>query len=141
MKTLEQVNREMKQAGVNITSRTFWRYVEMGLVPEGRKFEGMGNIFFFEDYVPERIVQIQILKKRLGMPLHIIRKSLLFLTEDQPWNKTVVRKQPSGVEMIFWWTGIMARLRLLDKPKLEPVDFQDLFKPVKQMFEAFGVRE
>lgn len=138
--TLEQVRRETRKMGVNITPRTFWRYIELGLLPRGQKYPGQGNVFFFPEDTPQRIVQIQTLKKELGIPLHVIRKSLLFLLEDQPWDKTVIRRQPSGLDLIVWFAGVIARLRLVHKQKLERDDCAALFARVKPMFEAFGVK-
>lgn len=137
--TLEQVRREARQRGAAITPRTFWRYVELGLLPQGQRYPGMGNIFYFPDDTPERIVQIQSLKKGLGIPIHLIQKSLLYLIEDEPWGATLVRKQPSASDLIVWWAGVMARLGLVQKPKLEDEDFIALFAKVKPMFEAFGI--
>ena len=139
MLTLEEVGRETRKMGVAVTPRTFWRYIELGLLPEGQKFPGMGNLFYFPDETPTWLVQIQTLKKDLGIPLRVIKKSLLYLLEDEPWNKTLARKQPSALDLIVWWAGQMARLRLLRKPSVDHSDLVALFGRVKGMFEAFGV--
>ena len=138
-KTLEQVRDEVREMGVAVTPRTFWRYIEMGLLPQGEKYPGMGNIFYFSDDTPERVMRIQTLKKNLGIPLRLIKKSLLYLLEDQPWDMTLARKQPSAPDLIVWWAGQMAGLRLLRKPSLDQGDLVTLFQRVKGMFEAFGV--
>jgi hypothetical protein len=138
MATLEQVRNEARRMGAPITPRTFWRYVELRLLPQGQKYPGMGNVFYFPDDTPERIVQIQTLKKGLGIPLHRIQKSLLYWTEDQPWDKTVVKRLPSAFDLMVWWAGVMARLRIVNKPTLEEEDFPALFARLKPMFEAFG---
>jgi hypothetical protein len=139
MLTLEQVRHETRQMGAPITARTFWRYVELRLLHQGEKYPGMGNVFYFPDDTPERIVQIHTLKKGLGIPLHRIQKSLLYLTEDQPWDKTVVKRLPSAFDLIVWWAGVMARQRLVNKPTLEEGDFTVLFARLRPLFEAFGV--
>lgn len=140
-KTLEQVRNEVREMGVPVTQRTFWRYIEMGLLPQGEKYPGMGNIFYFSDDTPERVMRIQMLKKDLGISLRLIKKSLLYLLEDQPWDMTLARKQPSAPDLIVWWAGQMARLRLLRKPSLDQGDLVALFGRVKGMFEAFGVEQ
>ena len=141
MLTLDQIRRKAKESGAPITQATFWRLVEAGLLPQGERHPGLGNVFYFPDDTADRIASIQTLRKKLGVPVKVIQKFHFYLFEDQPWDETVVRKQPSAVELILWWTGIMTRLRLLDKPKLERRDFHALFPRVKQMFEAFEVNE
>src|SRR5438552_920524 len=96
MLTLEQIRQEAKNLGVDVTPRTFWRYVEMGLVPQGQRFSGQGNILYFAEDIPQRIVQIQTLKQDLGIPIHLIQRSLLYLLEDEPWSRTDIRKPPSA---------------------------------------------
>jgi DNA-binding transcriptional MerR regulator len=111
----------------------------MGLLPQGEKYPGMGNIFYFSDDTAERLMRIQSLKKDLGIPLRVIKKCLLYLLEDQPWDVTLARKQPSALDLTVWWAGQMATLRLLRKPSVDQSDLVTLFGRVKAMFEAFGV--
>lgn len=139
MLTLEQVRHETRKAGVNVTPRTLWRYIELGLLPEGQRYPGMGNVFYFPDDTPARLVQIQTLKKDLGIPLRLIRKSLLYLLHERPWDVTPERKPVSGRDLIVWFAGVMARLGLVQKSRLETEDFDALRKPVIEMFAAFGV--
>ena len=139
MLTLEQVRQESKKKGTTVTPRSFWRYIELGLIPEGQRYPGMGNVFYFPDDTPARIAQIQTLKKDLGIPLRVIRKSLLYLLDEHPWKATVVRKQPSGIDLLVWFGGTMARLGLVKKTQLEKKDFEALSKEVTKMFVAFGV--
>ncbi len=138
MLTLEQVQNETRKLGAPITPRTFWRYIELGLLPEGQKYSGMGNIFYFPDDIPERIAQIHALKIGLGIPLHRIQKSLFYLTEDQPWDKTPLRLLPSAFDLIVWWAGVMARLRLVNKPRLAEEDLPVLFERLTEMYEGLG---
>jgi hypothetical protein len=141
MLTLEQVRGKTGEMGVNITPRTFWRYVELGLIAQGEKHPGMGNVFYFADDTPARIVQIQTLKNDLGIPLRLIRKSLLFVLEDRPWDKSLVRKVPSGVDLIVWWAGLITRLGLVHKPKIQEADFHALLEKLKPLFDSFLVRD
>lgn len=141
MLTLDQVRHETRDLGVDITPRTFWRYVELGLLPEGMRFAGQGNIFFFPEDTPQRIAQIQTLKQELGIPIHLIQKSLLYLLEDEPWSKTVIRKPPSARDLVVWLAGVMANMHLVHKPSLERGDLTALLERLKTLFEKLGVRE
>ena len=139
MLTLEQVRAETRKAGVDVTPRTLWRYIELGLLPEGQRYPGMGNVFYFPDDTPARLIQIQTLKKDLGIPLRLIRKSLLYLLEERPWDITPERKPVSGRDLIVWFAGVMVRLGFVQKSRLEERDFRALVKPVMEMFGAFGL--
>jgi hypothetical protein len=141
MLTLEQIQHETKKMGVSITPRSFWRYIELGLLPQGEKYPGQGNVFFFPDYVPERIFRIQTLKRDLGIHLRHIQNSLLYLVEDEPWDKTVVRTKPTGVDLLVWWAALLARLRLFRKPRSEQDDLNALYTEAMQMFSSFGVAQ
>lgn len=141
MLTLAQIRQEARDLGAEVTPRTFWRYVEMGLLPQGQGFPGQGNIFFFPEDTPQRIAQIQTLKQDLGIPIHLIQKSLLYLFEDEPWSKTVVRKPPSAPDLIVWLAGVMANMHMVHKRGLDHEDLTALFVRLKTMFGKLGVVE
>src|ERR1700730_13702076 len=105
--------------GVDFAPRTFWKHVDMGLLPEGRRLTGQGNVLLFPDDTPERIAQLYTLNKDLGFPLHLVRRTLLYLLADKPWEKAVVPKPPSGAEFVVWMAGFMASQKLVKKPRLE----------------------
>jgi hypothetical protein len=76
--------------GVDFAPRTFWKYVDMKLIPQGRKLPGQGNLFFFPSDTPERIAQLSSLNKDLGFPLGLLQRTLRYLLTSEPWATTVV---------------------------------------------------
>jgi hypothetical protein len=139
MLTLEEILHKLRGMGVEFAPRTFWKYVDMGLLQEGRKLPGRGNVFFFPEDTPERIRQLYTLNKDVGFPLQLLRQTLLFLLVDKPWDKNVVPKSPSGTEFLVWLAGFMANQQLLNKPNLEQKDFEELNERLRGLFKTFGV--
>ena len=137
--TLEEILKKLRDMGVDFAPRTFWKYVGMGLLPEGRKLPGQGNLFFFPEDTPERIAQLYTLNKDLGFPLHLLQRTLIYLLADKPWTTTAIPKPPSGTEFIVWMAGFMANQNLLNKAGLEPVDLALINERLHGMFEGFGV--
>ncbi len=116
--TLEQILRRLDDKGVEFAPRTFWKYVELGLLDKGRKLPGEGNLFFFPNDTPERIAQLSALNKDLGFTLDLLQRSLKYLVAEEPWATSVVPNAPSGTEFVVWLAGFMANQKLLDKPSL-----------------------
>ncbi len=141
MLTLKQILDRLGDMGVDFAPRTFWKYVEMGLLPEGRKLPGQGNVLLFPEDTPERIAQLYTLNKDLGFPLHLLQRTLLYLLADKPWEKTAVPKSPSGTEFIVWLAGFMANQKQLSKPRLEQEDLASINERLQGLFAQFGVGE
>jgi hypothetical protein len=126
--------------GVEFAPRTFWKYVDMGLLPEGRKLPGQGNLFFFPSDTPERIAQLSSLNKDIGFPLSLLQRTLRYLLTDEPWATPALPQPPSGTEFIVWLAGFMANQKLLTKSNLEQADLAEISKRLQGLFETFGVR-
>jgi hypothetical protein len=141
MLTLKEVLDKLGDMGVDFAPRTFWKYVNMGLLPDGRKLPGQGNLFFFPEDTPERIAQLYTLNKDLGFPLHLLQGTLLYLLADKPWDKTAVPEPPSGTEFIVWLSGFMANQELLSKSTLEREDLASINERLQGLFAQFGVGE
>src|SRR5262245_28873060 len=141
MLTLEQVRKEAREMGAEVMPRTFWRYVEIGLLPPGRRVPGQGNVLFFQDDTPKRIAQIQTLTQSLGLPIQILQNSLFYLLEDEPWSKTVIRKAPTAADLIVWLAGVMSNMQLFQRSGLDQEDLSALFLRLKRMFGKLGVAE
>jgi len=141
MLTLDEVQERTKKAGVPIADRTFWKYVRLGLLPNGETVPGTGHKRFFPDDIPDRIVQLNWLNKDVGIPLPVLRKSLLYLREGEHWHFSVIRQKPSPLDLIVSWAGIMANMHLVHKPNLDHEDLTVLLQRLKTMFEKLGVRE
>src|ERR1700733_6761405 len=106
MLTLDEVQDRTRQAGVPIADRTFWSYVRLGLLPNGETIPGTGHKRFFEDDVPDRIIQLHWLNKDVGIPLSVLRQSLLYLREGEHWESAVMRQAPSPLDLIVSWAGV-----------------------------------
>jgi hypothetical protein len=137
--TLDQILRRLKDKGVDFAPRTFWKYVDLGLLPEGRKLPGQGNLFFFPSDTPERIAQLSSLNKDLGFPLSLLQRTLRYLLTDEPWTTPALPHPPSGTEFIVWLAGLMANRNLVDKPSLERGDLAEISERLRGLFETFGV--
>ena len=136
MLTLNEVQERTEEAGVPIADRTFWKYVRLGLLPSGETVPGTGHKRFFPDDLPDRIVQLNWLNKEVGIPLPVLRQSLLYLREGEHWDSVVMRKKPpSPLDLIVSWAGIMANLHLVHKPSLGHEDLSVLFARLTVMFE------
>ena len=98
MLTLDEVQERAKKAGAPIADRTFWKYVRLGLVPNGEAVPGTGHKRFFPDDLPDRIVQLNWLNKDVGIPLPVLHKSLLYLREGEHWESAVMKREPSPVK-------------------------------------------
>jgi hypothetical protein len=141
MLTLDEVQERTKDVGVPIADRTFWKYVGLGLLPNGETVPGTGHKRFFPDDLPDRIIQLNWLNKHVGIPLPVLRKSLLYLREGQHWNSSVMRQEPSPLDLIVSWAGVMSNLQMVQKPRLDHQDLTALFVHLKKMFEKLGVDE
>ena len=135
MLTLDEVQERAKEAGVPIADRTFWSYVRLGLLPNGETVPGAGHKRFFPDDLPDRIIQLNWLNKDVGIPLHVLRNSVLYLREGEHWNSAVMRKEPSPLDLIVSWAGVMANMHIVHKPSLNHEDLTALFERLKTMFE------
>jgi len=141
MLTLNQVQERTEKAGVPIADRTFWGYVRLGLLPNGETVPGTGHKRFFPDDLPDRIVQLNWLNKEVGIPLSVLRQSLLYLREGEHWDSSVMRQEPSALDLIVSWAGVMANMHVVHKPSLDHDDLTALFGRLTVMFEKFGVGE
>jgi hypothetical protein len=141
MLTLDEVQERTKKAGVPIADRTFWSYVRLGLLANGETVPGAGHKRFFPDDLPDRIIQLNWLNKDVGIPLHVLRNSVLYLREGEHWDSVVMRKEPSPLDLIVSWAGVMANMHIVHKPGLDQEDLTALFARLKTMFEKLGVRE
>lgn len=139
MLTLDQVQARTEKVGVPIADRTFWKYVRLGLLPNGETIPGTGHRRFFPDDLPDRIIQLNWLNKDVGIPLPVLRNSLLLLREGEHWNSDVMRQEPSSLDLIVSWAGLMANMGLVHKPSLDRQDLTALFGRLKEMFEKLGV--
>lgn len=141
MLTLDEVQERVRKAGAPIADRTFWKYVGLGLLPNGETVPGTGHKRFFPDDLPDRIVQLNWLNKNVGIPLSVLHKSLLYLREGEHWESAVMRREPSPLDLIVSWAGVMANMGIVHKPSLAHEDLTALLGRLKLMFEKFGVRE
>jgi hypothetical protein len=141
MLTLDEVQERTKKAGAPIADRTFWKYVRLGLLPNGETVPGTGHKRFFHDDLPDRIIQLHWLNKDVGIPLPVLHKSQLYLREGEHWESAVMRREPSPLDLIVSWAGVMANMGLVHKPRLDQGDLTALFGRLKTMFEKLGVRE
>lgn len=74
MKTIRDVLRNAQLDGVPCTSRTFWNYHRLGLLPEGQKIPGRGNKVFFPDNTNARLWLIHILTNRVGFSIADLKR-------------------------------------------------------------------
>jgi hypothetical protein len=141
MLTLDEVQERARKAGTPIADRTFWKYVRLGLLPNGETVPGTGHKRFFPDDLPDRIVQLNWLNKDVGIPLPVLHKSLLYLREGEHWESPVMRREPSPLDLIVSWAGVMANMHIVHKPGLDLEDVKALFGRLKTMVEKLGVCE
>jgi hypothetical protein len=66
---------------------------------------------------------------------------MLYLREGEHWDSTVMKQEPSPLDLIVLWAGVMANMGLVHKPRLDHEDVTALFGRLKVMFEKLGVRE
>src|SRR5215470_15786671 len=104
MLTMLELRRQAKSLGAPIALRTFWRYLDGGLLPPGQKVAGHGNVLYFPDETVERVLLLHSLNKELGIHLPILRRSLLYLLEGEHWAD-LGKKSPSGFDLIVWLAG------------------------------------
>jgi hypothetical protein len=141
MLTLDEVQERAKKAGAPIADRTFWKYVRLGLVPNGEAVPGTGHKRFFPDDLPDRIVQLNWLNKDVGIPLPVLHKSLLYLREGEHWESAVMKREPSPLDLIVSWAGVMAHMGIVHKHSLDHEDLTAISGRLKAMFEKLGVRQ
>jgi DNA-binding transcriptional MerR regulator len=80
------------------TERTFWKYHKLGLVPEGQKVPGNGNVAYFPDDTPLRLWLINFLTRQLefslqdiaGYPWEQFERSQRRLTQNHIPDEVVV---------------------------------------------------
>ena len=138
--TLHEVEERAKRSGVAVPARTLWEYLHSRLLPQGHKIPGHGNVLYYPDDTPDRLIQVHWLNKKLGIPIAVLRGSL-YLHEGEHWDSSVVRRQPSPLDLIVSWAGVVADMRLMNKPSLDHEDLGALFGRLKKMFEKLGIRE
>ncbi len=141
MLTLDEVQERAKKAGAPVAERTLWKYIVAGLLPRGEKLPGQGNVRFFPDDTVDRLAQLYWVNKEVGIPLPVLRRSLLYLREGEHWESTMVKLQPSALDLIVWWAGAMANMRVLHRPSLDDNDLTTLCTRVNAMFEKLGVNK
>jgi hypothetical protein len=117
-----------------------WEYRFSRLLPQGHKIPGHGNVLYYPEDAPDRLVQVYWLNKKMGIPISVLKRSL-YLPEGAPSDSSVVRKQPSPLDLIVSWAGVMANMGLVHKPSLDREDLTALLGRLKVMFEKLGVRE
>lgn len=139
MLTLDEVQARTAKVGVPIADRTFWKYVRLGLLPSGETVPGKGHKRFFRDDLPDRIVQLNWLNKDVGIPLPVLRNSFLYLLEGEHWNSAVMMQEPSPLDLIVSWAGVMANMGLVHKTTLDRKDVSALFGRLNLMFQKLGV--
>jgi hypothetical protein len=139
MLTLDEIQERAKKAGAPVTERTVWKYITMGLLPRGEKLPGQGNVRFYSDDTADQLVQLYWLNKRVGIPLAVLHKSKLYLREGEHWASVARPLKPSALDLIVWWAGAMANMRVLDKPSLDREDLAALFARVNVIFHKLGV--
>jgi hypothetical protein len=138
--TLHEVEERAKRSGVAVPARTLWEYLHSGLLPQGHKIPGRGNVLYYPDDTADRLIQVYWLNKKMGIPIGVLRNSV-YLAEGEQWDSSVVRRQPSPLDLIVSWAGVMANMRLMHKPTLDHKDLGALFGRLKKMFEKLGIRE
>lgn len=69
MKTVSQILDEAQKNGIPCTERTFWKYHKLGLLPEGQKLPGRGNVAYFPDDTLLRLWLIAFLKSEMNLNL------------------------------------------------------------------------
>lgn len=57
--SLEEVLKTARTRGIKCTRRTFWRYWKQGLLHQGEKIPGRGNVLYFPEDVVEELSIIQ----------------------------------------------------------------------------------
>ena len=138
--TLTEVQERANRFGVTVPPRTLWEYLHSRLLPQGHKIPGHGNVLYYPEDAPDRLIQIYWLNKRMGIPISVLRESL-YLEDVESWDSTVIRKRPSPLDLIVSWAGVMANMHIVHKPGLDQQDLTALFGRLKKMFEKLGVRE
>jgi hypothetical protein len=141
MLTLDEVQERTKKAGTPIADRTFWKYVRLGLLPSGETIPGTGHKRFFPDDVPDRIIQLDWLNKEVGIPLAVLRRSLLYLREGEHWDAAVMRKELSPLDLIVSLAGLMANMGLVHEPNLDQEDMSALRQRLNEMLTRWSVHQ
>ena len=79
MKTVPQVLDEAQKLRARCTERTFWKYHKLGLLPEGQKIAGKGNVMYYPEDTALRLWFIHFLTKELEFSLSDIAR--------YPWSQ------------------------------------------------------
>jgi len=65
MLTVSDALKRAAECGVRVSERTFWKYHQLGLLPAGEKIAGRGNVTYFPDDTPIRLLLIHFLAEEL----------------------------------------------------------------------------
>lgn len=74
MKTVDEILKQADELGARCTERTFWKYHKLGLLPEGLKITGRGNVLYFPNDTALRLLIIQLLTKEMQLSLSDISR-------------------------------------------------------------------
>jgi DNA-binding transcriptional MerR regulator len=91
--TIRDVMIQAKKLGVHCTARTFWQYYKLGLLPDGRKLLGHGNVMFFPDDTATRLWLIGFLTRELGFTLSDLRRFHWSEFRALPAENTKLKKE------------------------------------------------
>jgi hypothetical protein len=136
--TLNEVAERARRFDVAVPPRTLWEYLRSNLLPQGKKISGQGNVLYYPEYAPDRLVQVYWLNKKLGIPISVLQESSYFV-EGERWEVTNVSRHPSPLDVIVTCAGLMARMGIVHKTKLRDEDLAALFEHLKTRFERWRV--
>ena len=136
--TLNEVEERARRFGAAVPPRTLWEYLRLKLLPQGKKISGHGNVLYYPEYAPDRLVQVFWLNRKLGIPISVLQESSYFIEGDR-WDNATVSRQPTPLDVIVTCAGLMARLGVVHKAKLRDEDLAALFEDLKTRFERWGV--
>lgn len=138
--TLSEVQERASKFGVTVPARTLWEYLHSRLLPQGHKIPGHGNVLYYPEDAPDRLIQVYWLNKRMGIPISVLCRSL-YLQEGESWDSTVIRKQPSPLDLIVSLAGLMANMGLVHKPSLGQEDMSALRQRLNEMLTRWSVHQ
>ncbi len=67
MNTIHEIIKNSKRLGVHCSASAFWRYVALGILPEGKKIQGRGNVLYFPADIHIRLWLIAFLRDDIGV--------------------------------------------------------------------------
>ncbi len=134
--TLSEVLGELRQAGFRSTARTFWKYTGLGLLPKGKKIPGRGNVLYFPADTVKRLRTIDFLNKKVGIPLHQLRRMRDWF-QGEDFSRTVLwQGNPTPLRLVAWFASALAESGLLQKKKLSRTDLEELSTIRDELTEA-----